>query len=205
MSRVLRQQNAWPASSYARFLWLAAGLWEDIYTLVDAYKSSTEPGGQLVIARHVLIDFDSLDELLREFHAHIKKVEITKLEVADQNRMSMAFSSYHRAVQPYRELLKNIRNNLGSHRTGVPWVKAPQSGITDPNEWGKWEHVLISLENECNLSKWSEVFKASYSLLTVLQDFNLASWYRIPKDGEIEFSWPILPPGYYPMESPLEE
>ncbi|HKZ01235.1 MAG TPA: hypothetical protein VJ180_03290 [Pyrinomonadaceae bacterium] len=204
MSRIFRQQDAWPASSYARFLWLAFGLWEDIFALVDTYKSSTQPESRLVIARHVLVDFDSLDELLKEFHDHIKKEELTKLQPDDQNRMNTAFSSYHRAIQPHRDLLKNIRNNLGSHRTGMPWVKAPQSGITTPNEWGRWEHFLISLENECDLAKWSGVFRAAYDLLIVLQDFNLAAWYRISEDGKFVSSMPVLPPGYYPIEAPSE-
>ncbi|HAE60615.1 MAG TPA: hypothetical protein DCG54_14205 [Anaerolineae bacterium] len=204
MSRIFRQQDAWPASSYARFLWLAFGLWEDIYALVNTYKSSTQLECRLVIARHVLIDFDSLDELLKEFHDHIKNEELTKLQPDDQNRMNTAFSHYHRAVQPHRELLKNVRNNLGAHRTGMPWVKASQNEITTPNEWGKWEHFLISLENECNLIKWSGVFLAAYDLLVLLQDFNLAAWYRISEDGEIMFSFPVLPPGYYPVDSPPE-
>ena len=171
---------------------------------MDTYKSSTQPESRLVIARHVLVDFDSLDELLKEFHDHIKKEELTKLQPDDQNRMNTAFSSYHRAIQPHRDLLKNIRNNLGSHRTGMPWVKAPQSGITTPNEWGRWEHFLISLENECDLAKWSGVFRAAYDLLIVLQDFNLAAWYRISEDGKFVSSMPVLPPGYYPIEAPSE-
>lgn len=204
MSRALRQQDAWPASSYTRFLWLAFGLWEDIHALVDTYKSSSQKEARLVIARHVLIDFDSLDELLKEFHDHIKKEELTKLQSDDQNRISSGFNSYHRAVQPHRERLKDIRNNLGSHRTGKPWVKAPQSGVTASNQWGKWEQFLISLENECDLAKWLEVFDAAYGLLSLLQDYNLDAWYSIPEDGKITFSMPILPRGYYPQESSPE-
>ena len=199
MSRVLREQDVWPASSYARFLWLAFGLWEDIHALVDAYKASTQTETRLIIARHVLIDLDSLDELLKEFHDHIKKEELTRLKPDDQERIDSAFNSYHRTVQPRRDLLKNIRNNLGSHRTGMPWAKAPQSGVTSPNEWGRWEQFLISLENECDLTKWVEVFSAAYGLLSLLKDFNLDAWYSIPEDGQIKFYMPILSPGYYPQ------
>lgn len=204
MSRIFRQQDAWPANSYARFLWLAFGLWEDLYALVDVYKSSTQSESRLVIARHVLSDFDSLDDLLKEFHEHIKKEELTKLMTDDQNRMNTGFGDYHRSLQPHRELLKNIRNNVGSHRTGMPWVKAQQSGITNQKQWGKWEHFLISLENECDLAKWSVVFRAAYSLLILLWDFNLAAWYSIQGDGRIIFSRPVLPPGYYPEDSSSE-
>lgn len=73
MSRMLRQQDTWPASSYARFLWLAFSLWEDIHTLVDIYKSADNEETGLVISRHTLVDFDELDELLKEFLEHIKK------------------------------------------------------------------------------------------------------------------------------------
>jgi len=200
MSKVLRQQDMWPASSYARFLWLSLGLWEDILALVDAYKTIDRKEAQLVIARHAIVDFDSLDELLKEFHDYIKSEELSRLQPEDQKKMTTAFGSYHRTVQPQRELLKKIRNNLGSHRTGMPWLKAPQSEVTSSDEWGKWEQFLSSLEDECELTKWKDTFNAAYELLKLLKDFNLDAWYSWPDGGEIQFFMPILPPGYYPKE-----
>ena len=76
MIRNLRRQGPWPANSYARFLWLAIGLWEGILALADVYRSSSDDETRLVLAFHVLGDFDSLDELLREFHNHIKREEL---------------------------------------------------------------------------------------------------------------------------------
>jgi len=198
MSRALRQQNLWPASPYARFLWLAFGLWEDIHTLTEVSKLSNQAETRLAIARHVLIDFDSLDELLKEFHEHIKKEELSKLNPQDRERLTAAFGNYHRTVQPHRKMLKDIRNNLGSHRTGMPWSKAPQSGVASQDEWGKWEQFLVSLENECDLAKWLGVFNAAQVLLNVLKDFNLDAWYSWPEDGQIRFYTPLMPPGYYP-------
>ncbi len=198
MSRVLREQDMWPASSYARFLWLAFGLWEDIHALADIYKASNQEETRLVIARHVIIDFDSLDELIGEFHEHIKSYELNKLQPDDQSKMKAAFSNYHRTVQPQRELLKKIRNNLGSHRTGIPWLKAPSSGVISPNEWGKWEQLLSSLESECDLNKWKDTFNAARELINTLKNFNLDAWYSWPDGGEIQFFMPVLPSGYYP-------
>jgi len=207
MSKTLRQHDKWPASSYARFLWLSLGLWEDILALVDVYKKVDKKDAQLVLARHAIVDFDSLDELIKEFHDHVKSEELGRLSSDDQKKMITAFSDYHRKVQPQRELLKKIRNNLGSHRTGMPWLKAPQSEMASSDEYGKWEQFLTSLEDECKLTKWKDTFNAAYELLNILKDFNLDAWYIWP-DGkdEIQFFMPILPPGYYPKkENPDSE
>ena len=83
----------------------------------------------------------------------------------------------------------------------MPWIKAPQSGVESPNEWGKWEQFLVSLESECELERWREIFQAAFELMDLLQHFNLDAWYSIPEDGQIQFFMPVLPPGYYP-ESP---
>jgi hypothetical protein len=201
MSRILRQQGMWPASSYSRYLWLSFGLWEDIIELVGLYKVSMKDEARVVLARHILVDFDTLDELIKEYHDHIKKEELTKLSPEDQERMINAFDCYHRIVQPHRRLLKKIRNNLGSHRTGMPWQKAPDSGVDSSNEWGKWEQFLSSLEKECDLEKWKDIFNSAYVLLNILKNFNLDAWYKWPVDGEIQFFLPILPPGYYPNKN----
>ncbi len=153
MSKILRD-DVWPANSYTRFFWLYIRLWEDILTLVDVYKVSDQKDTQLVIARHAIVDFDSLDELIKEFHEHTKSEEIKRLNQEDQKKIANAFNNYHRKVQPQRELLKKIRNNIGSHRTGKPWLIAPQSGVTSPDKWGVWEQFVSSLENECDLTKW---------------------------------------------------
>ncbi len=205
MSRALRQQDMWPASSYARFLWLSFGLWEDIHALVDVYKISDQKETRLVIARHAIVDFDSLDELIKEFHEHAKNEEFSRLKLDDQEKITTAFISYHRTVQPQRELLKKIRNYLGSHRTGMPWLKVPQSGVTLPDEWGKWEQLLSSLEDECDLTKWKDIFNAAYVLLNILKDFNLDAWYSWPDGEEIQFYLPILPPGYYPTKETFDK
>jgi hypothetical protein len=190
----------WPANPYARFLWLALDLWEDLHTLVDVYKSTNKEDPRLVIARHTLVDFDSLDELLKEFIEHINKEEIKKLNQQDQDRLLNACISYHKAVQPRRKLLKDIRNNLGAHRTGRPWINAPQSGISSSSEYGKWEQFLAQLENKCDLNEWVNTFNAVYQLLNVLQDFNLDAWYSWPENENIKFYMPILPAGYYPKK-----
>lgn len=205
MSLEARQQGPWPASSYARFLWLAFGLWKDIQELADVYKASSQAETRLVIARHTIVDFDSLDELIKEFHDHIKQEELNRLNPSDRQRLTNAFGNYHRKVQPHRELLKKIRNNLGSHRTGLPWSKAPQSGVTSADEWGKWEQLLVSLEDECDLTKWILIFNAAHELLYLLKDFNLDAWYSGgPGVGAIQFVMPLLPPGYYPTKEPSD-
>ena len=203
MSRKIRRQGQWPSNSYARFLWLAFGLWEDIYDLAEVYKSSIGDT-RLVLARHVLGDFDSLDELLGEFHNHIKQEELDKLGPTDQDKILSAFHDYHRAVQPSRESLKEIRNSLSSHRTGEPWRKAPKSGVTSPEEWGKWEHYLLELEARCDLALWAPIFNSARKLLNFLKDINLAQWYSSSGDG-IRFYFPVLPPGYYPQDAPADE
>jgi hypothetical protein len=158
-----------------------------------------------VLARHVLVDFDSLGELLREFYDHIKREELDKLSPPDAEKILSAFGDYHRAVQPYRQSLKEIRNNLGSHRTGEPWRKAPDSGVTSPEEWGKWEQYLAELEGCCDLTRWLSVLNAALELLNLLKDFNLDAWYSWPEDGNIRFYMPLLPPGYYPQGAPPDQ
>lgn len=129
------------------------GLSEDIDALITTFKTSTQVETKLVIAQHVLVDFDSLVELLGEFQKHIKKEELTKLKQENQEIINFAFKCYHRTVGPYRKLLKDIRNNLGAHWTDMPWVKATQSGVISRVEWSKWEQFLISLKNQCDLTK----------------------------------------------------
>jgi hypothetical protein len=199
MSGKIRRQNQWPLNSYARFLWLALGLWEDIYTLADAYKSSTGDT-RLVLARHILGDFDSLDELLGEFQKYIKREELDKLSSADREKMLSAFRDYHRAVQPSRQSLKEIRNCLSAHRTGEPWLKARTSGVTSAGEWGKWEQYLLMLEARCDLTQWVLVLNGARDLLNLLKDFNLDHWYSTSQD-EIRFYSPLLPPGYYARDA----
>lgn len=205
MSRNLRRQGPWPANSYARFLWLASGLWEEIHALANVYRSSNDDETRLVLARHVLGDFDSLDELLREFHNHIKGEELDKLSPADGAKMRSAFLHYHRAVEPSRESLKEIRNCLGSHRTGEPWRKAPKSGVTSPELWGRWEQYLSKLEGRCDLTQWEPVLNSARELLNLLKDFNLVQWYSISEDANVRFYFPVLPPGYYPRDAPADE
>jgi hypothetical protein len=205
MSRNLRRQGPWPANSYARFLWLAFGLWEGIRALADVYRSSNDDETRLVLACHVLGDFDSLDELLREFHNHIKREELDKLSPTDCEKMRSAFLGYHRAVEPWRESLKEIRNCLGSHRTGEPWRKAPKSGVTSPGEWGKWEQYLSELEGRCDLTQWVPVLNSARELLNLLKDFNLVRWFDISEDANVRFYFPVLPPGYYPQDAPADE
>lgn len=200
MSKAHREKGLWPMSSYARYLWLVYGLWEDMLALNEAYKVAQDPEVQLVVVRHMLVDFDSLDELIKEFHGHVKRVEVGKLSDKDAELILGAFSDYHRVLEPHRSKLKQIRNNLGAHRTGMPWVKAKTSGTTDSNEWGKWEQLLVKLERHCDLSLWLDTFNAALTLIQVLKDFNLDAWYTWPEDDEVKFFMPIQPPGFYPRE-----
>lgn len=204
MSRLFREQDAWPATQFARFLWLAFGIWEDIITLSELHKSTSDEHQRLVVARHLLVDFDSLDELIKEFHQHIKQNELSRLQPDNAEIMKEAFTSYHRAVEPHRESLKEIRNNFGSHRTGVPWENATRKTNFSPEEWGKWEFYLIDLEKRCDLADWVQTLNAAHQLLETLSDFNLGAWYNIPKEGGIRFSMPVLSPGYYPPRTSSE-
>jgi hypothetical protein len=205
MSRKHRRQGQWPANPYARFLWLAFGLWEEIHALADVHRSSNDDETRLVLACHVLGDFDSLNELLREFHNHIKRKELDRLSPADGEKMRSAFLGYHRAVEPSRESLKEIRNCLASHRTGEPWRNAPKSGVKSPEEWGKWEQYLLKLEGRCDLTLWATVLNSARELLNLLKDFNLDQWYSISENANIRFYFPVLPPGYYPRDAPADE
>src|SRR5271157_2673250 len=112
MSRVYRQKGIWPMSEYARYLWLAYGLWEDLLALNQAYKNMTDNDIKIVIVRHMLVDFDSLDTLLREFLKHIKDHELGKLNAEGIERMLEAITTYTKVVEPRRKILKEIRNNL---------------------------------------------------------------------------------------------
>jgi len=197
MSRKLRQQGFLPSNSYARFLWLSFGLTEDIYALVDVYKSCEGEETRLVLARHVLVDFDSLDELLQEFHVHVKQEEVGKLAPENAARMKAAFADYHAAVQPSRQALKKIRNHLGAHRTGRPEQKALGNAAAEP-VWGEWEQHLAELEVRCDLTAWLPLFNAAIALLNHLKDYNLDQWFSLADNDEFRLYLPLQPPGYYP-------
>ena len=198
MSRTLRNQGVWPASQYARYLWLAGGLWEDILALSELWKTISDSTARLVLARHALVDFDALDELLKEFHEHVKSEEISRLSHEDANRITEAFSAYHRQVEPKRQLLKEIRNNLGSHRTGLPWERARRGPTTSADEWGKWEQYLVQLEAKCNLPDWLATLNAASELVNALREFNMDAWFSWPEGQDMRFFMPILPPGHHP-------
>lgn len=196
MSRAQRQENIWPANLYARYLWLLYGLWEDIYVLGEAYKRSTDDNIRIVIAQHLLVDFDSLDELIKEFQQHIKNEELSKLSAEDGEFLQAKFTEYHRVLEPRRETLKDIRNNR-AHRTGKPWEKAPKYGM-DSDTWGTWEQLLVQLESKCDLTQWVDALNAALSLISVLSDFNLDEWYSISDENTFRYFAPLYPPGYYP-------
>ena len=185
-------------SEYARYLWLAYGLWEDLLALNQAYKNMTDNDIKIVIVRHMLVDFDSLDTLLREFLKHIKDHELGKLNAKDTERMLDAITTYTKVVEPQRKILKEIRNNLGADRTG-PMKRAKTTGVMSSYEWGSLEHFLVDLEARCDLSQWVNIFNAALNLLIVLKDYNLDAWYSVSGDNEIEQFFPIQQPGYYPQ------
>lgn len=191
MSRTQRRKGLWPMSQYAKFLWHTYGLWEDILALCEVYKHTADSDTKIIIARHFLVDFDSLDELLKEFHNHIKNNELNKLSERDVQRVKDAFIKYHRAVGPHRKKLKQIRNNFGAHRTVTPWENARKAGVTDVNEWGKWEQFLVGLESYCDLAQWIGIFNEAQALINVLKDFNLDGWYSWSDKNKIKVYVPI--------------
>ncbi len=205
MSRHLRQQRIWPGNSYARFLWLGYGLAEEIQALADVYKSSNRDEVRLALARHVLGDFDSLDELLKEFHNRVKQEWLDELSPPDAGKMRSAFRDYHRAVQPHKQSLKEIRNHLAFHRTGEPWRNAPASGETLPEQWGRWEQHLLQLEARCDLTRWVPVLNSAFEILNLLKDFNLAVWFSTSESAKLRLYIPILPHGYYPRDAPANQ
>ena len=198
MSRMLRDQDAWPANQYARYLWQAFALWEDITVLAGIYSVEKDQHRKLVIARHLLVDFDSLDDLLKEFHGYVKDEELDGLDARDSQVMQASFSEYHGAVEPYRGLLKKIRNNLGAHRTAMPWRKSSTRNEFLRDEWGKWESHLTELEGKCELSSWLPAINSAHLLLKTLVDFNLDAWFNISDQSNLSFVMPVLPAGYYP-------
>ena len=202
MSREQRQKGIWPANQFSRYLWLIGGLWEDIHVLFEAYKSLKDEHIRIVLARHLLVDLDSLDELIKEFQAYIKKEEAEKLQADDRRRLQEAFTDYHKTLELDRPTLKKIRNFSGAHRTGTPWKKAKKSGITDPNVWGKWEQFLVEIEGHCDLSQWVRALNAVVALFNILKGFNLDEWYKFTERDTFEKCGRLHPPGYYPVDAP---
>ena len=190
MSREQRQKGIWPANRYSRYLWLIGGLWEDVDALFEAYENVKGDHIRTALARHLLVDLDSLDELVGEFKSYIKKEEAQKLQADDRRRLDEAFTNYHRVLEPRRQTLRKIRNFLGAHRTGMPWKKARKSGITDPDVWGQWEQFLVELEGHCDLFQWVPEFNAVVTLFDILKDFNLDQWYEFREKGTFTFFSP---------------
>lgn len=194
MNREKREKGVWPGNLYASYLWLADGLWDDMCALVETYNASENDEVRMAIARHVLIDLDSLDDLIREFHGHIRKEEVNKLKAADKERLEKAFGEYFRRAQPYKSSLKDVRNHLGAHRDGILKRMKKAGSLA----WGEWEQWLVQLENNCVLSKWNGVFGAIRDLIETLTHFNLDQWFSVSEGGHLGFHLPLMPPGYYP-------
>jgi hypothetical protein len=198
MSREQRQKDIWPANLFARYLWLISGLWDDIHALAAAYKSAPDHNVQVVIARHLLVDFDSLDELIKEFHEYVKDEAVPRLHTGDGELLKQAFTDYHRAFEPFRPKLKKIRNTFGAHRTGKPKEKAKKYWATDRNAWGEWEQFLVELEGYCDLLQWAEAFNAVVNLINIVKDVNLDEWFSVPSEGIFRYYSPLYGAEYYP-------
>lgn len=194
MSRTYRRSNTLPANQFSRFVWLLEALWEEIHDLFEIYHMLEVDNHKYVLSRHILVDFDTLDELVKELHMHNKNHVYKKLNTEDRKLLEQAFSKYHRTVEPSRNLIKSIRDNLGAHRTGMPVTKSKKSGIKDPKQWGKWEQLLVELEKKCKLDNWIDVINAFVPLMNVIRNLNIDEWYSFTENGEFRYFVPIQAP-----------
>lgn len=191
MSLEQRTKDIWPANKYARYIWLMRGLWDDMAALIKAGKKIDDPHTKYVVIKHLLVDLDSMDELIKEFQDYVFKKEIKNLSEFNKTEIQKLFTSYHKNLEPKRKILKEIRNNLGAHRSGIPRQKRKSSKIAEKDAWGKYEQHVIELEKECKLKNWMKQLNTIVELINCLQNFNLDSWFSVTKKGQFHLYIPI--------------
>lgn len=184
MSRQQRRKNIWPSDEIAVHLWHVAAALEDINDLVGAWKATPTPDAKVAVCKKLLVELKALDEeLLPKLQNAIREGKGVAPRDADREQALAAFSVYHRAVQPSRKLLADIRNTFGAHRRALPDDGDRKNYGNDFASWGAWEHHLIDLEKHCTVERWLEFINAAIALRNELKDRLPGTWYTFEGDS----------------------
>jgi hypothetical protein len=180
MSRQQRSKGIWPADVYAVHVWHLSAALEDIQTLARASEAATDPLDRVALIKKMLVELKSFDgELVPKLEETVKTSTPGSVTAEERKSLIQAIGSYHRAVQPGRELLANIRNVVGAHRRGLPEEADRKKFGSDFVAWGAWEQQLVELEAKCELSVWLDFVNAAIALLNEVLQQVRGSWFSI--------------------------
>ena len=181
-----------PTSEMARFLVQARELWGSIVLMGKLYSSSDSTQEKRTHSRHALVDFCSLDDIFRELNGLLEANPSPMLTAVKQTTIRDAFRTYNRSVEPVRSRARTARNMLGAHRSLAPSPKEEtKTGIAADDPWGCWEEYLEGLHRECDLVRWEPTLKEAESLLRVLNDAGLDTWFEALDDERFRIYTPI--------------
>ncbi len=183
MSRYHRKNDIWPADNFAAHVWHLVAALEDIADLVEASKIVEGAEAKATLIKKTLIELKSFDELVGEFQATLRADAAGQLDDNQRASLESALRTYHRAIQPERELLGDIRNTLAGHRHSLPDERQRERFARDFRAWGEWEQRLVSLEQECTLGRWLSVINAAVAFRNIVVETSPGSWFLITEGG----------------------
>jgi hypothetical protein len=193
MSRYHRCEGLWPSDIFAVHVWHTVAALEDTLDLVEASKAVASEAARTALIKKALVELKAFDDLVAEFGTSLRGEQTAQLDSGSRIRLEQAVKNYHRAVQPSRGLLADIRNTLGAHRRGLPGDGERKRFGSDFRAWGEWEQRLASLEAECTLSRWIDFVNSAIALRNEIARESPGAWFSFGADGEFRLFFPIRP------------
>jgi hypothetical protein len=190
MSRHRRKKHLWPSDDLAVHIWHMVAVTDDIADLVEASKLVREPDAKVAMIKKALVDLKSFDDLVAELRRTLYAKPNPPMPESAVAPLKDALHDYDKELEPSRDLLAKIRNNLGAHRRGLPGDKERKKFKTDFLAWGEWEQILNDLEAECTLDRWTAALNAAVRLRNLVTKLGLGSWYSINGD-EMRLYFPL--------------
>lgn len=191
MSRYHRRNDIWPANNLAVHVWHLVAALEDVADLAEASKRVEATEAKAALVKKALVELKSFDDVISEFQAMLRADAGFQLTDAERATLESGLQAYHRAVQPEREMLADIRNTVGAHRHSLPDDRQRQRFAKDLQAWGEWEQHLVGLEQQCTLERWLNVINASVAFRNLVAETSPGSWFSITGDGAIRMFFPL--------------
>jgi hypothetical protein len=193
MSRYHRDKGLWPSDIFAVHVWHIVAALEDIVDLVEASKAVAREAARTALIKKALVELKAFDDLVAEFENSLRSEQAAQLDSGSRIRVEEAVKNYHRAVQPSRADLADIRNTLGAHRRGLPGEGERKRFGSDFRAWGEWEQHLASLEAKCTLSRWIDFVNSAIALRNGIARETPGAWFSSGAGGELRLFFPIGP------------
>lgn len=190
MSRHHRKKDLWPSDDIAVHIWHMVAVTEDIADLVEASKLVRQPDAKVALIKKALVDLKSFDDLVGGLRRTLYSRPNPPTPESAVASLKDGLHDYDKDLDPSRDLLARIRNNLGAHRRGLPGDKERKKFKTDFTAWGEWEHTLNDLEAACTLDQWIAALNAAVRLCNLVTNLGLGTWYSI-SGNKMRFYLPL--------------